>query len=108
MTADVDLHGAALLVGRSASFLQKKWRTLTHGETGAPFPRPYIGAGKGQQARWTVAAIEAWKAGAAPAAGDLDTAGHLAQREPPAIPANDPRPRPVTDRLAALKAAAGG
>lgn len=107
MTADVDLHGAAALVGRSYSWFQKHWRDLRHEGTGEAFPRPYIGGGRGQKPRWIRAAIDAWKLGAAAPAGP-QTSADLPQRAPSAAAANDARPRSPNDRASALRAAAGG
>lgn len=105
MTPDVDLAGAAALVGRSYSWFARHWRTLTHPATGEPFAAPYIGAEPGSRPRWVREAIEAWKAGGrAPAA---DTAGHSTQRAE-AVAANDAAPQPPPSDVAALLAAAGG
>lgn len=101
---DLDLAGAAARVGRSYSWLQRNWRTLTHGASGQPFPAPYIGAELGGRPRWTAAAIDAWKAGAPTPAG-VETPGDLAQR---GAPANDPTPRRPQGLAQTLIAAAGG
>lgn len=101
---DLDLAGAAAVIGRSYSWFQRHWRTLRHPRTDAAFPQPFLGALPGQRPLWLRADVEAWKAGQA----TPGTAWDPAQRAPSAAPANDPTPRPVTDTVAALIAAAGG
>lgn len=102
--ADVDAAGAALVLGRSYSWFMRSWRKHRHPGTGAPIPPPFVGAGRGERPRWTLASLEAWKAGDVAASAQGGTGGYPAQREA----ANDARPRPATDRAAALLAAAGG
>jgi hypothetical protein len=104
---DVDLAGAAALVGRSYDWFSRNWRTLTHPATSAPFPRPFVGAEKGARPRWVRAVIDAWKAGAAPPAA-ADTAWHPAQRARPAAAANDAAAHPLPPDVDDLVAAAGG
>lgn len=100
--ADVDAAGAAVALGRSYSWFMRAWRSHRHPGSGALFPRPYVGAGRGERPRWALASIEAWKAGAASA--EVKACEGPTQREP----ANDARPPAKTDRAAALLAAAGG
>lgn len=104
MSADVDLAGAAALLHRSYSWFLRNWRTLKHGATGAPFPRPYVGGERGSRPVWRKAAVIAWQDGQ-PA--EAHTPAYPEQRAPAAV-ANDPAPRPPTDRAAALLQAAGG
>ena len=57
----VDLRGAAALLGRSYSWLQRSWRGLD------AFPAPYVGGGPGGRPRWSVLALKAWRDGVRPA-----------------------------------------
>ncbi|MGQ3041421.1 MAG: hypothetical protein ACT6TH_14445 [Brevundimonas sp.] len=94
----LDLRGVAARLGVSYAMLQSSWRTLPG------FPPPFMGARKGQRPRWSLQAINDFKAGkrfsafeAAPVAPS--------HRHPVA---NDVVRTPVTDTVAALLAAAGG
>lgn len=95
----LDLRGAADELGVTYDWLQRTWR-------GVPgFPPPYLGGGKGQRPRWALQAIRDFKAGRRwAAAGGLPPVPASADRPV----ANDTQAIPVTDRVAALLAAAGG
>lgn len=97
---DLDLHGAAVRVGRSYSWFQRHWRDLRHGASGALLPRPYIGGERGGRPRWLADDLDAWKAGKACAVTGDDS---FPQREA----ANDPVATPPSDRAKALLQGAG-
>lgn len=107
MASDVDLMGAAALIGRSYSYLQENWRTMVREEH---FPLPYIGGQKGSRPRWRVAAIERWKDYKSGLI-ELDMPQRCDSAEP-AIPrpSNDPAPVQAAphSRAARARAMAGG
>lgn len=96
MSGSLDLHGLALLLGRSYYTAVRDWRRWC-AEDG--LPEPYIGK-NGKRPRWSQARVEAWRDGTSGPVVSPVVAGPQ--------PANDPvRPEPAP-RAQRLRRSLGG
>lgn len=94
----LDLRGLAAQLGVSYATVQTGWRSLPG------LPPPFIGGGKGQRPRWSLQAVQDFKAGRRWAPAEAAPVARSHQHPV----ANDLVAAPIADPVAALIAAAGG
>lgn len=92
MSETSDLLQLSIRLGRSLSWTQKNWRTITG------LPAPFIGFHKGQRPLWRTADLNRFFSGSAlPTAANLNPF-HRPQTAPPQLPRRDDEGNPAGAR----------